>query len=471
LEWPINNLVCRPGLEPGPITRDFSFAKGGAAIGHRNWLWIWIPAFAGMTTMSWPHRLTPRNISSLAKASPTGQKIRRDRNKQKRQRRPSLTIKGKAYIAGIYEHPTRHAPDKSTAQLHAEVAKGAIEDAGLSKADIDGYFCAGDAPGGVMNMVDYLGLKVRHLDSTDTGGCSYLIHLGHAAEAIAAGKCSIALITLAGKPRTGVMPPRAAGAEADFEAAYGATTHNAYGMCAMRHMHDYGTTSEQLAWIKVAASHHAQYNPHAMLKDVVTVEDVLNSPMISDPLHRMDCCVVTDGGGALIVTTPEIAKSLKKPQVRLIGHGEATKGPRGGKDLDLTHSAGLWSGPRAFGEAGVTPKDIKYASIYDSFTITVLMQIEDLGFCRKGEGGKFVADGNLISGVGKLPFNTDGGGLCSNHPVNRGGMTKIIEAVRQLRGEAHPKVQVPNCDLAIAHGTGGLLGVRHAASTCILERV
>ena len=179
-----------------------------------------------------------------------------------------MTIKGKAYIAGIYEHPTRHAPDKSTAQLHAEVAKGAIEDAGLTKADIDGYFCAGDAPGGAWPMVDYLGLKVRHVDSTETGGCSYLIHLGHAAEAIAAGKCSIALITLAGKPRTGPMPPRAAGAEADFEAAYGATTHNAYGMCAMRHMHDYGTTSEQLAWIKVAASHHAQYNPHAMLKEI-----------------------------------------------------------------------------------------------------------------------------------------------------------------------------------------------------------
>ena len=214
------------------------------------------------------------------------------------------------------------------------------------------------------------------------------------------------MITLAGKPRTGPMPPRAFGPEADFELAYGATTHNAYGMCAMRHMHDYGTTSEQLAWIKVAASHHAQYNPHAMLKQVVTVEDVLNSPMISDPLHRMDCCVVTDGGGAMVVTTPEIAKSLKKPLVRLIGHGEATKGPRGGKDLDLTHSAGVWSGPRAFEEAGVTPRDIKYASIYDSFTITVLMQLEDIGFCKKGEGGKFVADGNLISGVGKLPFNT-----------------------------------------------------------------
>ena len=381
-----------------------------------------------------------------------------------------MTIKGKAYIAGIYEHPTRHAPDKSTAQLHAECAKGALEDAGLTKADVDGYFCAGDAPGGVMPMADYLGLKLRHLDSTETGGCSYIIALGHAAEAIAAGKCSVALITLAGKPRTGPMPPRATGPELDFEAAYGATTHNAYGMVAMRHMHDFGTTSEQLAWVKVAASHHAQYNPHAMLRDVVTVDDVLNSPMISDPLHRLDCCVVSDGGGALVVTTPEIAKSLKRPLVRLTGHGESLKGPNGGRNLDLTYSAGVWSGPPAFAEAGVTPKDIKYASIYDSFTITVVVQLEDLGFCKKGEGGKFVADGNLISGVGKLPWNTDGGGLCNNHPGNRGGMTKVLETVRQLRGEAHPAVQVKNCDLALAQGMGGSLGTRHGSGTIILER-
>src|ERR1700693_1581813 len=389
-----------------------------------------------------------------------------------------MSINGKAYIAGIFEHPTRKADDKSLAQLHAEVAKGALEDAGLTKQDVDGYFCAGDAPGlGPLSMVDYLGLKVRHVDSSDTGGSSYILHVGHAAEAIAAGKCRVALITLAGRPRamgqaTGTQPRNLGMATPDaaFEFPFGPTTANLYAMCAMRHMHEFGTTSEQLAWIKVAASHHAQYNEHAMLRDVVTVEDVLNSPMISDPLHRMDCCVVTDGGGALIVTSETIERSLKKPLVRMIGHGEALKGPRGGKDLNLPYSAGVWSGPRAFEEAGVTPKDIKYASIYDSFTITVLMQIEDLGFCKKGEGGKFVADGNLISAVGKLPFNTDGGGLCSNHPVNRGGMTKIIEAVRQLRGEAHPKVQVKNCDLAIAHGTGGLLGVRHAASTCILER-
>jgi len=234
-------------------------------------------------------------------------------------------------------------------------------------------------------------------------------------------------------------------------------------------MYEYGTTSEQLAWIKVAASHHAQWNEHAMLRNVVTVEEVINSPMVSDPLHRLDCCVISDGGGALIVTSPEVARSLKRPLVKVMGAGEAPKGQFGG-EVDLTFSGGAWTGPRAFAEAGVRPSDIKYASIYDSFTITVLQQIEDMGFCERGQGGRFVSDGNLISGVGKLPFNTDGGGLCNNHPANRGGITKVIEAVRQLRGEAHPKVQVPNCDLALAHGTGGLIGSRHGSATLIMER-
>jgi acetyl-CoA C-acetyltransferase len=155
--------------------------------------------------------------------------------------------------------------------------------------------------------------------------------------------------------------------------------------------------------------------------------------------------------------------------VKITGAGETTKGQMGG-ELDLSYSGAVWTGPRAFEEAGVKPADIKYASIYDSFTITVVMQIEDLGFCKKGEGGKFVSNGNLISGTGKLPFNTDGGGLCNNHPANRGGMTKIIEAVRQLRGEAHPAVQVKNCNLALAHGTGGSLGHRHGSATLIMER-
>ena len=402
-----------------------------------------------------------------------------------------MSVKGKAYMVGVWEHPLREIPHLSTAQVHAECAKGALDDAGLSFSDVDGYFCAGDAPGfGAMSMADYMGLKLKHMDSTETGGSSYIVHAGHAAEAIAAGKCKVALITLAGRPlgqRAGLgdtplgqrfrMAPQSGPGggvnevpEAGYENIWGGTTHNTYGMCATRHMYEYGTTSEQLAWIKVAASHHAQWNEHAFLRQVFTVEDVLATPMIADPLHRADCCVITDGGGAVVMAAPEVAKSLKRPLVKVIGHGEAPKGPRGGKNLDLTYSGAVWSGPPAFEEAGVTPSDIKYASIYDSFTITVLMQIEDLGFCKKGEGGKFVADGNLISGVGKLPFNTDGGGLCNNHPTNRGGITKIIEAVRQARGEAHPKVQVPNCDLVIAHGTGGSLGTRHGAGTLIMER-
>ncbi len=388
-----------------------------------------------------------------------------------------MTIKGKAYIAGVWEHPTRKADDKSLAQLHAEVAKGALDDAGLTKQDVDGYFCAGDAPGlGGLSMVDYMGLHVRHVDTTETGGSSYVIHVAHAAEAIAAGKCNVALITLAGRPRAEAMAtgtaPRNYGAAAPdvaFEFPFGPTVVNQYAMAAMRHMHQYGTTSAQLAWIKVAASHHAQHNPHALLREVVTVDEVVGSPLIADPLHRLDCCVITDGGGAIVVTRPEVAKRLARPTVRVLGAGEAVKHQRGGK-IDLTYTGAVWSGPAAFAEAGVRPSDIKYVSIYDSFTITVLITLEDLGFCDKGQGGKLVADGNLISGTGRLPFNTDGGGLCNNHPANRGGLTKVVEAVRQLRGEAHPAVQVKSCDLALAHGTGGSLATRHGSATLIMER-
>ena len=391
-----------------------------------------------------------------------------------------MDLKGKAYIVGAYEHPTRKAPDTSLAQLHAEVAAGALADAGLTKNDVDGYFCAAaDTPGlGGLSFIDYMGLtKLKHYDTTDTGGSSYLVHVGHAVQAIATGKCSVALVTLAGRPRsegmaTGTAPRLGNPHQPDlqFEFPYAPATANMYAMCAMRHMHQYGTTSEQLAWVKVAASHHAQHNPHAMLPKVVTVEDVVNSPMVAAPLHRLDCCVISDGGGALVITNQEVAKSLKRPRVKVIGVGEAAKMQAGGMGLDLTYSAGAMSGKRAFEMAAVKHVDVKYASIYDSFTITVVMQLEDLGFCEKGKGGAFVSDGNLISGVGKLPFNTDGGGLCSNHPGNRGGMTKVIEAVRQARGEAHPKVQVPDASIVLAHGTGGSLGTRHVGSTVILER-
>jgi acetyl-CoA C-acetyltransferase len=255
---------------------------------------------------------------------------------------------------------------------------------------------------------------------------------------------------------------------------YGPATQNLYAMVARRHMHEFGTTSEQLAWIKVAASQHAQHNPHAMLRKPVTVEEVVNSPLVADPLHRLDCCVMSDGGGALIVTRAEIGKTLaarqSRPMVMVRGSAEAPKHGMGGQ-IDLTCSAAAWTGPAAFAQAGITPADIDYASLYDSFTITVLMQLEDLGFCAKGQGGRFVQDGGLISGVGRLPFNTDGGGLCNNHPANRGGITKVIEAVRQLRGEAHAAVQVKNCTWALASGIGGALGSRHTAATLIMERV
>jgi acetyl-CoA C-acetyltransferase len=387
-----------------------------------------------------------------------------------------MSRNSEAYIAGAYEHPTRKAVDKTIAQLHAEVAIGALKDAGLSKDDVDGYFCDGVAPGlGGMSMAEYMGLDITYTDSTETGGSSYVAHVGHAMAAIKAGKCSVALITLAGRPRSEGVKSLAARdygsdlPERGFELPYAPVITNMYGMAAKRHMHEFGTTSEQLAWIKVAASHHAQHNEHAMLRDVVTVEDVVNSPVISDPLHRLDCCVISDGGGALVVVSPEIAKSLGDRCVKLLGQGEAIKHLNSGV-FDLTHTGAVKSGPIAFAEAAVTPADIDYVSIYDSFTITVLETIEDLGFCEKGQGGKFVADGNLISGTGKLPFNTDGGGLCNNHPGNRGGMTKVIEAVRQLRGEAHPAVQVPECTLALAHGTGGSIAQRMGSATVIMGR-
>lgn len=384
-----------------------------------------------------------------------------------------MSSRGAALIAGAFEHPRRDIPDRTVAQVHAEVAAGALDDAGLTLADVDAFYCAGDAPGfGNLSMAEYLGLRCRTYDSTESGGSSYLVHVGHAAMAIATGRAHVALITLAGLPRNGGAQPGGGSGfsnapEAEFENIWGSSVVGNYALAASRHMYEFGTTSEQLAEIKVAASLHAQHNPNAMRREVVTVDDVVGSPLVADPLHRLDCCVITDGGGALVVVSPEVAASLERPCVSVLGQGEAIKGGNGGR-VDLTHTGAVWSGPAAFQQAGVTPADIDYVSIYDSFTITVLLTLEDLGFCAKGEGGRFVTDGRLVAPHGGLPFNTDGGGLCNNHPANRGGMTKIIEAVRQVRGEAHPAVQVPDCRLALAHGTGGALSTRMMSSTLIL---
>lgn len=387
-----------------------------------------------------------------------------------------MTIRGIAHIAGIFEHPGRELPNLTLAQIHAEVAEGALNDAGLTFKDVDAYYSAGDAPGfGALSMADYLGLNCINIDDTETGGSSYLVHVQHAAQAIASGHIHVALITLAGNPRTGGASPggsaNVSGApEQSFETLFGLGVPGGYALAAQRHMYEFGTTSEQLAEIKVAASIHAQHNPNAFLREVVTVEEVLDSPLISDPLHRLDCCVITDGGGALVVVSPEVARTLTRTTVKVLGMGTSIKHSDAGR-IDLTYTGAVASGAAAFKEASLSPRDVNYVSIYDSFTITVLISLEDLGFCQKGDGGRFVSEGALRAPNGKLPFNTDGGGLCNNHPGNRGGITKVIEAVRQLRGEAHSEVQVENCEIALAHGTGGSLALRMGSATLILGRV
>jgi len=379
-----------------------------------------------------------------------------------------MSIRGKAYVVGAFEHPDRVIPDRSIAQIHAENTSGVLADAGLRLSDIDGLFVVGGGGMLPISTADYLGLtNLKYVDGTAVGGSSPVYHIGHAAAAIAEGKCSVALVTLANRPRSEAAARSVnQSPEGSFELVYGSSTLGMYALAAQRHMYEFGTTSEQLAWVKVAASEHAQYNPHALLKKPVTVDDVLSSPMLSDPLHRLDCCVVTDGGGAVIIASPEVARQISRPRVKILGQAEAPKHTNNGH-IDLTYTGARWSGPRAFEEAGCAPGDIDYASIYDSFTITVVETIEDLGFCEKGKGGAFVADGGLRARGGRLPVNTDGGGLCNNHP-GMGGMMKILEGVRQVRGEAAPEVQVKDLELALVHGTGGSLGTRMASATLIL---
>ena len=388
---------------------------------------------------------------------------------------PSLN--GAAVIVGAYEHPGRRLPDHTLQQVYREVALGALADAGLTTRDVDGFFCDSTVPGyGPVDMMEYLGIRSRFSVSSEMGGASYVAYVGQAAAAIAAGHCEVALIVLAGLPSQASSGnaalaiqygPASSFEDNGFRGGYGPAVD--YAMVARRHMHDHGTTSEQLAEIKVAAAHHAQFNPHAFLRKPVTVDDVVNSPMVADPLHRLDCCVVTDGGGALVVVHPDVARRLGRAGAVVRGQGEAARDSLGG-DVDLSYTANRRAGELAFAEAGVTARDVQYASLYDSFTITVLMALEDLGFCPRGEGGRYVEGLGLTGRDGRIPVNTDGGGMMNNHPGNRGGMTKTIEAVRQLRGEATPEVQVPDCELALVSGTGFRLAARHFSSVLVLER-
>ena len=386
----------------------------------------------------------------------------------------SRGLSGQVAIAGVYEHPTRWAPDKNEWQIMGECARGALEDCGLSLDDVDGLFSAGMAMGpmGVVGLAEYLNLKPRYIDGTNIGGSSFVSHVTHAAAAIHAGLCEVAIVLYGSTAASNAlaigtgMGGAARDAAGSFVAPYGMTTVGSYALVAQRHMHEYGTKSEQLAEIAVTMRRHASLNPDAKMRKPITVDDVMESRVISAPLHLLDCCIISDGGGAVVVTSAERARDLAKPPVLVRGCGEAVCHREIGAP-DLLTIAARQSGDYAFEMSGLSRDDVDLCTIYDSFTITALVTLENLGFCKPGEGGAFVEGGRIGLG-GALPVNPDGGGLSSNHPGMR-GIFLVIEAVRQLRGEC-PGRQVENAKIACVHGTGGTLGVAHSGATLLLAR-
>ena len=380
-----------------------------------------------------------------------------------------MSVWSKVAVAGVYEHPTRFAPDKTAYQLHAESARGALADAGLTIRDVDGFCTSGVGPIGILSLAQHLDLRPRWVDSQSIGGSSFVSHCLHAAAAISGGLCDVALVTYGSTAASERFAIGTGGGSAmdppdNFEAPFGPTIVGSYALVAQRHMHQYGTTSEQLAEIAVTMRRHASANPNAKYRDPITVEDVLASRIISSPLHLLDCCIISDGGGALVLTSVERARDLAQPPVVILGVAEAVQHHGIGR-RDLLDIAAGQSGPLAFERAGIAHADIDMAMIYDSYTITVLATLESLGFCKPGEGGAFCADGRIGLG-GALPINTDGGGLSSNHPGMR-GIFLVIEAAKQLR-RSRGAAQVPDAELALVHGTGGMLGQRHSGVTMIL---
>jgi acetyl-CoA acetyltransferase len=383
-----------------------------------------------------------------------------------------VSLRGRTAVVGVYEHPTRFAPHLTQFQIMAESACGALADAGLSIRDVDGLCTAGMGMSAmaVVSLANHLDLRPSYLDSTNIGGSSFVAHVAHASAAIAAGLCNVALIlygSTAASDRFAVGTG-GAGASGDppdsFEVPFGPTVVGGYAMAAMRHMHEFGTTSEQLAEIAVTTRRHASLNPAAKFHDPITVDDVLASRTVSSPLHLLDCCMISDGGGALVVTSAERARDLPKKPAYVLGCGEAVRHTGVGRQ-DVLEVAAAQSGPKAMAMAGITHRDVDLRMIYDSFTITVLLTLENLGFCKRGEGGAFASGGRLAFD-GAAPTNTDGGGLSSNHPGMR-GIFLVIEAVRQLRHEAGAR-QVPKCEIALCHGTGGVISRRHSGATLVL---
>ena len=369
-------------------------------------------------------------------------------------------LRGAAAIVGVAESDLGEVgPGRNAIDLAAQAAAAALADAGLSTRDVDGLFCAiagrGMAP---LDVAEYLGVRPRYTDGTMVGGSSFVSHLYHAALAIATGACQTALIVYGSTPRSdsarGVPlsgPPELPSYEAAYRPRMPVT---GYALAAARHMHQYGTSRTQLAEVAVAARRWAMLNPKAFVRDPLTVEDVLASRIVSSPLSVLDCCLVTDGGGSLVVTSAGRARDLPRPPVYLLGAGEAHWHRAISQMPDLTVTAATESSARAYEMAKVGPRDVDVVQLYDAFTINTILFLEDLGFCAKGEGGDFVSGGRIAPG-GALPVNTNGGGLSYCHPGMYGIFT-LIEAARQLRGEAGERQQ-PGVTVAIAHGNGGQL--------------
>jgi acetyl-CoA acetyltransferase len=372
----------------------------------------------------------------------------------------SRTLRGAAAIVGVADDcsPTGELDDHGRA-LEARMVREALADAGLDLADVDGVCHAQSA----MGFAEYLGIHPRFTDSTNTGGSSFEVHAEHAAAAIAAGLAEVVVSVYAATPRSdrrarrggGRVPPAGPNPSAEWEWPYRLRMPmGPYALAASRHMHEFGTTSEQLAEIAVSTRAWAALNPKARFRDPITVDDVLSSPMQCSPLHLLDCCLVTDGAGAFVMTSAERARSLRPPAAYVLGAATCHDHMIISQMPDLTTTPGAVSGPAAFSMAGVKPDDVSLLMGYDSFTITALLHLEDLGFCEKGEGGPFVAEGRTAPG-GALPMNTNGGGLSYTHP-GMYGMFLIVEAVRQLRGECGER-QVDCAEIAVAHGSGMVL--------------
>ncbi len=373
--------------------------------------------------------------------------------------------RGSAAIVGAAESDLGAvAAQMSPIDLMAQGIRRALDDCGLSLRDVDGLYCATtQVRTSAMTLAEYLGLPHAYTDSTIVGGSSFEVHVAHAMAAIRAGLCSVVAIAYGSTQRT--VGRRAASVreynpyETPFRPFLPAS---AYALAASRHMHEFGTTREHLAEVAVAARKWALMNPAAWEKKPLSIADVLAARPVSDPFTVRDCCLVTDGGGAIIVVSAERARDLKQKPVFVLGCGQAITHASISSMPDLTVTGAVHSGQQAYRMARLAPKDIALAALYDAFTINTILFLEDLGFCPKGEGGRFVADGAIAPG-GRFPVNTNGGGLSYCHP-GMYGLFLLIEAVRQLRGDCGTR-QVAGAETAIVHGNGGVLS---AQATVIL---